>query len=227
MIGLKALLFDLDGTLIDSTDDIADSVNYALKEIGLEPRSREEVRYFIGDGVMPLIERAVGTKDSPLISRCAELFRSYYAAHCIDKSFFYDGVFETVEKLKKIYKTAIITNKDETFSRLILQGLKAEHLFDALIGGNTLNEKKPSTISITYLSKQWEIDSRSFMMIGDHITDLELARRACIPGIFCKFGIGRKENLPSYRDINHFHELIDITTNFNYQHFIDENINTG
>lgn len=223
MSDLKAILFDLDGTLLDSTDDIADAINFALHECGLANRSREEVRYYIGDGMMPLIERAVGDRSSPLISKCADLFRKYYAEHCIDKSYLYDGVLETVEKLKKNYKLAIVTNKDETFSKLILKGLQIEHLFDELIGGNTLQEKKPSTVSISYLSEKWDLDKNCFIMIGDHVTDLELAKRAGIPGIFCTFGIGRKENLPSHRDINHFSELIDIVSNFNYQQFIDEN----
>src|SRR5947209_18706833 len=134
MYKLDLLIFDLDGTLIESKWDIATAVNLTLGDLGLPQRSQEEIFSFVGDGIKRLLRLAVGQENQPRYEEALRIFRGHYLAHCLDRTRFYPGV-ETVlnhfaHKLK-----AVATNKSLEYTTRILQGLGTHH-FAHVVGGD-------------------------------------------------------------------------------------------
>ena len=205
----EALLFDLDGTLINSGDDLADAVNHTLGVLGFSPLDPEEIISYVGDGVQMLIRRSLegASNDSLAVDKALDIFLSYYRDNCTVKTGLYPGALETLEQLRSSYKLVILTNKGEEMARLILKKLQLDHLFVAVIGGNTLAVKKPDPGVVDHLSELLAIPKDKMVMIGDHHTDLATAQAAHIPSIFCSFGMGQKKGLIPTATVTSFSEI--------------------
>jgi phosphoglycolate phosphatase len=136
------LVFDLDGTLIESKWDIATSVNLTLAELGLPQRSLEEIFGFVGDGVKKLLRQAVG-EDRPVscFEEALRVFRGHYLEHCLDRTVFYPGVEAALVHFARTSK-AVATNKSIEYTNVILQGLGAHH-FQFVVGGDNGFGLKP------------------------------------------------------------------------------------
>jgi phosphoglycolate phosphatase len=206
---IKAIIFDLDGTLIDSVADLANSVNYTLAEIGLKPHTREEIKGFVGDGVQKLIKRSLGQTHLDRFDEAFGIFMDHYDQHCTDKTVLYSGVAETLPKLAEAYTLGVLTNKSRNFSVKILAALEVLTYFKEVLGGDSLPTKKPDPAGIFHMAEKWHLTTDQIIMVGDHITDIEVGQRAGCKTVFINGGIGETRGLLPDMSIDSFAELPD------------------
>ena len=178
------ILFDLDGTLLDTLDDLTSSVNFALKTSGKKERSKSEVRSFIGNGIRLLIERAIGEKNCPDFEEIFENFKLHYAQHCADATKPYDGVIEMLNRLQKQGKRlAVLSNKADFATKQL-----CKQYFDGLIElavGERESEgvrKKPAPDAVFAVMQAFGATKNNTVYIGDSEVDIQTAQNA---GVEC------------------------------------------
>ena len=188
---IRGLLFDLDGTLIDSREDIADSANALRISRGLEPLSLDVIGSYIGDGIEALVRQLMGPEFESTLPVLVDEFRSHYNEHCVVKTYLYDGVLPTLQALRAAgYAMAVVTNKPEKISLRILEKLGVGGCFGAVIGGNTVANKKPHPQPLEEACRRLGLPLSASCMIGDSRVDIEAGKNAGIPSIAIKDGIG-------------------------------------
>jgi phosphoglycolate phosphatase len=193
------IVFDLDGTLIDSVHDLAQSVNYTLAEMALPLRSLEEIRSFVGDGVQKLIVRSLGGEGKRSVAEALAIFMRHYGCHLTDHTTLYAGVLKTLAALHPQYPLAVLTNKSEGFARQILRNLAVDHFFSVVIGGDTLAMRKPDPGGINHVASLWSVAPSRLLMVGDHATDIRTGMNSGCPTVFLENGIGKAGGLvPDY-----------------------------
>ena len=188
---MKTALFDLDGTLIDSREDLALAINLTRQDFDLPPLPTAAVVACIGEGVRVLIERAIPERPDQWDAMLPRQ-RAHYTAHCLDNTVLYPEVKETLESLRAAgWRLAVVTNKPGAMSRPILEGLGILHLFGAVVGGGDCPVLKPDPAPLIFAAAQMgaTLDATDWM-VGDHFTDLESGRRAGVRRCFCRFGFG-------------------------------------
>ena len=179
----KAIIFDLDGTLLNTLDDLADSVNFALRACGYPERTLDEVRRFIGNGVIKLMERATpdGISDEKQ-TECFLLFRANYLEHMKDKTRPYDGIVEMLRALKsKGFKTAVVSNKLQSGVEELCKEFFSS-LVDCAFGVEEESERKPSPANVFKAFKQLGITAEEAIYAGDSEVDVKTAANA---GLYC------------------------------------------
>jgi phosphoglycolate phosphatase len=176
------LVFDLDGTLIDSRLDLANAVNATRRHLGMAALDNERVYSYVGNGAPLLIRRAVGDQASePEVQEALEYFLEYYREHDLDFTTLYPGVVESLERLTAAGKRmAVLTNKPVRVSQAIVEGLGVAPHFFRVYGGNSFEFKKPNPIGIETLLEVTGIARESALMVGDSSVDIETARNAQI-----------------------------------------------
>lgn len=179
----EAMVFDLDGTLLDTLDDLTDAVNASMREVGLKERTKKEVRGFVGNGIVKLIERAVGEAAEKVPSALA-YFKAYYAKHCADKTKPYEGILSLLQILKdKGVKTAVLSNKADFAVKAL-----AESYFDGLlleaVGENEGAgiRKKPAPDALLAVMERLGAEPLKTLYIGDSEVDIQTAKNA---GVAC------------------------------------------
>jgi phosphoglycolate phosphatase len=188
--GVRVLIFDLDGTLIDSKLDLALSINGMLEHMGRAPLAHETIYSFVGNGAPVLVRRALGEgvtdaeADEGLV-----YFLSYYRAHMLDNTVTYPGVREGLQLLEK-HPMAILTNKPVNFSRGILDGLDLSRYFRFVYGGNSFERKKPDPMGVEALLRDLQAAPREAMLVGDSDVDVRTARNAGIWACGVSYGMG-------------------------------------
>jgi phosphoglycolate phosphatase len=170
------LVFDLDGTLVDSVGDLAASVNHALSTLGLPTWDRDAIRRFVGDGVKALVQRAVGPARDHF-DRAMELFSGYYGSHLLDQTALYPDVREVLDHFGA-KKKVIVTNKLERFTLKIVRGLGIDGRFVEIIGEDTTPFKKPDPRLLELVMEKWGATKERTVVIGDGINDVLLGRNA-------------------------------------------------
>ena len=212
---IKAIIFDLDGTLIDSVTDLANSVNYTLEKLSLPLHTTEEIKSYVGDGVQRLIKRSLGQAHMEKFTEAFACFMAHYALHCTDSTVLYPKVAETIPYLAENYSLGILTNKSVTFSHKILSALGVNTYFKKVLGGDSLPTKKPDPAGIFYLAEKWSLDPvHEMIMVGDHATDMEVGHRAGCKTVFIEGGIGEKRGLAPDLVIQSITELPALLDNF-------------
>jgi phosphoglycolate phosphatase len=174
------LIFDLDGTLVDSKKDLANAVNAARAHLGLEPIDDGLISTYVGDGAPTLIRRAMpsGTQAEEL-ARALEHFLNYYGAHKLDYTRPYPGVPEALERLAQgSVRMAVLTNKPVRISGAILEGLALRHYFARVYGGNSFEQKKPHPVGVQALLGELGVARERTMIVGDSAVDVRTARNA-------------------------------------------------
>jgi phosphoglycolate phosphatase len=188
--GVRVLIFDLDGTLIDSKLDLALSINSMLEHMGRATLPHETIYGFVGNGAPVLVRRSLGEGATVAdAERGLAYFLDYYRAHMLDNTVAYPGVFEGLEMLKG-QPMAVLTNKPTRFSQAILDGLGLSHYFRFVYGGNSFERKKPDPMGVEKLLCDLSAAPREAMMVGDSEVDMRTARNAGIWACGVSYGLG-------------------------------------
>lgn len=187
---MQLVIFDLDGTLIDSKLDLAHAVNATRAYMGLEPLPHELIATYVGNGAPVLIRRALGpAAPQDDVDRALEYFLAYYREHMLDYTRLYDGVPETLSRFAAAgRKLAVLTNKPVRVSNEILKGLGIRGHFFQVYGGNSFEEKKPSPIGIRTLVQEAGAGLGETLMVGDSAVDIRTARNARVRSAGVTYG---------------------------------------
>lgn len=193
----KTIIFDLDGTLLDTLDDLTDATNAALKKCGLKSRTRDEVCSFVGNGIAKLIERAVGEAGKEYQEEALAEFKSYYAAHCADKTAPYEGILSLLKTLQaQGIKTAVVSNKVD-FAVKSLAKTYFDGLLLSAVGENEAAgiRKKPAPDSLLAVMKELSATADSTAYVGDSEVDIQTAKNAGVDCICVTWGFRKKAYL--------------------------------
>lgn len=189
-------IFDLDGTLLDTLEDLADSTNYVMRSFGYPERTLAEVRRFVGNGIRKLLERSApnGTP-SEEIDRMFEQFKEYYGAHCADKTKPYDGIMELLASLKKKgVRLAVVSNKADYAVKALCEQYFCG-CFDEAVGERVGIARKPAPDTVNEVLKNLKIDKSNAVYIGDSEVDVQTAKNAEMDGIAVDWGFRDKKVL--------------------------------
>jgi phosphoglycolate phosphatase len=196
---IQLIVFDLDGTLIDSKKDLALSVNATLAHLGRPILDEPTIFSYVGQGAPTLIRRVVGdSADMDEVARGLEFFLQYYREHKLDHTQLYPGVRETLQRLANGHSNsarilAVLTNKPERVSREILTELGVDELFSFVYGGNTFETKKPDPLGLLKLLEATQVESRAAMIVGDSNVDIQTGRNANVWTCAVTYGFGTLE----------------------------------
>ncbi len=195
---VRAILFDLDGTLIDSGLDIAGSVNHVRRKLGYPALPEPVVAGYIGVGVQVLIERSL-PEDPERHEEAVSLFRAHYFEHCLDRTALYPGVAEALREIRRESaerRLAVVTNKPVRPARRILEALGIAPLLDLTVGGDSGFGKKPDPAPLrAALASLGGVDPGLALMVGDGPNDIEAGRRAGTRTCAVTYGIGQADAL--------------------------------
>ncbi|CAI3933852.1 HAD family hydrolase [Commensalibacter communis] len=193
------IVFDMDGTLIDSLPDLSNSARYLMQSYQLPTVTDQDVRLMIGDGIKVLVERllshAGSSGDTINVQEATDRFITYYVEHSTDYSKPFDGAVQIMEEFQKHgWKIALCTNKITNAAELILKQLKIDHFFDAVGGGDLFEDKKPHACHLEGIMKMLNADPTKTVMVGDHINDILVAKNAKVAGsVFAAWGYSKAE----------------------------------
>jgi phosphoglycolate phosphatase len=196
-----ALVFDLDGTLIDSRGDITTAINRMRSELGLPPLALEQVITMVGEGARLLVERALGS-DLPAapvpeerVDRALASYLRHYEDVCLETTRAYPGVEEMLTELAGRYPLALLSNKGEALSRKILEGLGLADRFREILGGDSLPTRKPDPAGLHLLADRLGLPVERLLLVGDTWVDAETARNAGAPFALVEWGFPRPPKL--------------------------------
>ena len=210
----QIIVFDLDGTLVNSAPDLCYALNKTLEEINIPLITLQEVMGYLGDGALELIKRGISKHhnvDNYDLEKLRMRFLDIYDDCLLDKTDFYENVLETLEKLKKMnFTLAICSNKPELLVKRIIKGLNAIDFFGAITGGDTYEFRKPDSrhLERTILEAGRKVDQA--IMVGDSENDIKCANSINVPSIVVDFGYSRApvENLNANIIMNNYQNLI-------------------
>ena len=187
---IELVIFDLDGTLIDSQRDLVLSVNATRGHMGLPPLDDGRIASYVGNGAPVLIRRALGEEVSQQdVDLALQYFLGYYREHMLDNTRLYPGVAETLERLAGAQiHMAVLTNKPVRFSQDLVNGLGVGAHFQRVYGGNSFAEKKPHPMGVRTLLSELSVDAANALMVGDSSVDIRTARNAGILSCGVTFG---------------------------------------
>jgi phosphoglycolate phosphatase len=190
---VEALIFDLDGTLVDTAPDLMVATNHALSTIGRRPIAMDQVRHMVGHGARSLIERGVAatgdTVDKATVDKMHTALLDYYADHIADDSVIFDGLLDVLHKARSAgLKLGVCTNKVERLSHRLLAELKMADYFGAVVGGDTLPIMKPDPAPYREVARRLGVDAGRTIMFGDSETDIRTAQNADVPVVAVTFG---------------------------------------
>ena len=195
-IDAKLIIFDLDGTLIDSKRDIAFAVNETLKKMGLSPIPQEEVYGYVGNGVRPLIEQTMANNgmegDLPT---AIDHFREFYIKHLLDTTIMFDGVREVLEHFRADKKMAVASNKPFRYVEKILDGLGMSGYFSSVKGGDNVEAKKPAPEMLHTILEETGFGKEECVFIGDSGVDIRTGKNAGIKTVGVTYGFRPMEEI--------------------------------
>ncbi len=203
---IRLLVFDLDGTLIDSRTDLANAVNAMLRQFGRPAQPEPVIATYVGDGVGMLVRRALGDPaDEDFLQQALTCFLDYYREHKLDHTYVYDGVKESLEALRTLpdgtpRKMAVLSNKPVGPSVAICEALGLSPYFFRVVGGNSFSTKKPDPEGLNALIREAGVTPEETLMVGDSDVDVLTARNAGAWVIGCQFGMAPHSLQPAGPD---------------------------
>ncbi|MCX7817308.1 MAG: HAD-IA family hydrolase [Syntrophales bacterium] len=193
---MDLLIFDLDGTLAYTGRDIAKSVNYTLRSLGLREIEEEKILSFVGNGVRNLLLRSLTEEHIHFLDEALRIFKGYYSEHLLDSTVLTPGARECLEFFRDKIKV-ILSNKDVSFIDRVIAGLGIKSFFDDVIGGDTFPYRKPDPRVVEYILAKFKIEPKKAIIIGDGPNDIIAAKNAGV--LCCAFlnGLTKREDLLS------------------------------
>ena len=199
----ELILFDFDGTLIDSVPDLVSAINEMQTALRREHFEEDVVRSWVGNGAQTLVKRALSGSvnidesiDTAFFEKALEIFLRAYKEHACVKTRTYPNVHTTLQKLKERgYKMAIVTNKPHTFVAPILKGLELEEYFSLYLGGDSLEKKKPHPEPLLHICRKLGVDVLNAVMVGDSKNDILAANAANMQSIAVSYGYNYGEDI--------------------------------
>lgn len=214
---VRALIFDLDGTLIDSKQDLIRSVNAMLRKMGREKLHEDTISCYIGHGAPKLVARALGNGASEAEREQAlKFFLAHYEEHKLDSTRPYAGVAEALEELHR-FPMAVLTNKPVRVSRRIVEGLGLAKYFRAVYGGNSFETKKPEPLGARKILEELGAAAGETMMVGDSEVDVQTARNAGTLAAAVNYGFGTHDRAAYPADL-YLDRLTDLTALLRHHH---------
>lgn len=190
LISIKVIMIDLDGTLLDTADDLALAANLMLKDLGLPEQSTSTIRSYIGKGIQKLVKRTLtgqldGEPDAALFAQALPLYEKHYANNLSVNTRPYPGVLEGIKIMQQAgFKLACITNKAEAFTLPLLRSTGLYEQFEIVLSGDSLPKKKPDPMPLTHICKHFDVQPHEALLIGDSLNDA-IAARAAGCHVFC------------------------------------------
>ncbi len=204
----RAVIFDLDGTLIDSLPDLRATLNRSLARHGLAPLSADQVRPMVGDGSKKLLERGYAVYGKTPTEEDFDIYSADYQAHVTDETKPFDGIGAMLETLHKSgFKLGVCSNKPHQAAERILDALHLKQFFPVLIGADQTQYRKPDPRHLGEVLKAMQVAPRDAIMVGDHQNDLLTAKGLEVPAIFVTWGYGRVD---APIEAHHASELPDL-----------------
>lgn len=216
---IKAVAFDLDGTLVDSIPDLSAAANAMREHLGMAPLSDMRIQEHVGDGVASLVHRAITDQRDSLAEHAVweqgyRFFIQYYREHLSDLTTVYPGVNDGLGLLRALkLPLVVITNKSERLAVPLLEQLGLRDYFSLVIGGDTLAEKKPSALPLRHVAQVLELQTADIAMVGDSINDILSSRAAGSPAIAVSYGYADAANLCANLVVDSIAELYDLMKN--------------
>ena len=203
----KVILFDLDGTLVDSAPDLALAVNHMLETLKRQPFHADTIRSWVGNGAQTLVKRGLSGSsiiddniDPELFEQALEIFLGFYAQNLCVSTVTYPNVATTLNTLKsKGYRLALVTNKPYDFIDPLLEGLALTELFELCLGGDSLAKKKPDPLPLLHVCERLGVDASECIMIGDSKNDILAANAADMQSIGVTYGYNYNEHISHYK----------------------------
>lgn len=211
----RTLVFDLDGTLVETAPDLHDALNHTLAFKGLGPVTLDMIRMMIGDGAKALIRKGLTYHEATIDVDEIEgvlwpVFLDHYSKNIIQHSRPFDAVIDCLEQFREAGATmAVCTNKAQHLAEMILNGLEIDRFFSAIVGGDALPVKKPDAAHLLTTIARANGDPARAIMVGDSQTDEKAARNAGLPFVFVSIGYGNLSSQPDerVRSIDHWRDL--------------------
>jgi phosphoglycolate phosphatase len=215
---LRALIFDLDGTLVDSAEDLRAALNQLLGGIGLRPIEANEIKGMIGDGVLKLVQRALAAAhgDPQQTDALLPRFLEIYQANSANLTRCYPAVLETLDLLHgNGFRLAVVTNKPVFATNRILEALSLTEFFPVVIGGDSVRQRKPHPAPLLEAVRRLGVDVSQSLMVGDNIHDVEAAHAAGMRCVAVTYGYHHRppSEFNADRLIDHFADLLPLVIN--------------
>ena len=207
---IRGIIFDFDGTLIDSYEPIAESLNHVRTSFDRPPYTMDQVRGMVGHGLEKLLEQAIGADK---VADGVRIFRERYAAICESRTTILPQVRETLDELdRRGYQMGIATNKPSYFARDILKALEIEHLFAEVLGPNDVERPKPDPEMLEIIMMRMGLNAEETVYVGDMPLDVEVARKAGVDVYTLPTGSASRDQLVASRPDRILHGFKDLLT---------------
>ena len=214
----EVILFDLDGTLIDSAPDLASAINHMLTTLTRPTFSEEVIRSWVGNGASVLVKRGLSGKsevdenlDGNLFAQSLQTFLSFYKDNLCVNTQLYPGVRACLKILKaQGYRLALVTNKPFEFIEPILAGLELNGLFEMFLGGDSLPKRKPDALPLLHVCQELKVSVEQCLMVGDSKNDILAAKAACMDSIGLSYGYNYGEDIGLHQPEAVFDDFSDI-----------------
>jgi phosphoglycolate phosphatase len=195
-VAYRGIIFDLDGTLVDTLDDLTAAMNASLEKLGCPQRNPDECRQMIGHGLRMFAARALGPDRQELTDELVTTMVAYYQEHCLGRTRVYEGLDLVVEVLKdRGVRLAVLTNKNQSPAQKITQHYFGADLFDPIVGAGSDRTPKPDPETTLKILSQWSLTAEEVLFVGDSEPDMQTAKAAGLKAIGCEWGFRSPEVL--------------------------------
>jgi len=193
---IDLMIFDFDGTLVNSGRDIAASINYTLNTLRIPMMEQDEIIGYVGDGVQKLIYRSLGQSNHHLLDDALKIFSDYYANHMMDTTSLCESAIAVLEYFRE-KKKLILTNKRKYFTVVMTDAFGISHYFDDIIGADSTPHKKPDPRLLIPLIEKFGVENRNTVVIGDGVNDIMLAKNSGVLSCALLNGLTHRDVLGS------------------------------